>query len=154
MQLKRLSPADDFTALHALLTQAFAYMENRIDPPSSLHAMTPESLARDALTRETWVLTDGTSPLACMILTARPDTLYLGKLATAPSHRGTGLARHMIAHAETCARTLGLPSITLQTRVELVENHAAFTRLGFARSGETAHPGYDRPTSFTFVKSL
>ena len=51
--------------------------------------------------------------------------------------------------AETRARALGLPVLELQTRVELTENHAAFRALGFAQTGATAHPGFDRPTSLT-----
>lgn len=151
---RRLAPDDDFAPVHALLTDAFAYMQGRIDPPSSLNAMTVQTLRDMAQTREIWVIGTPAKPLACMVLAPRPDTLYLGKLATDPAHRGQGLARRLLAHAETRARALHLPSITLETRIELTENHATFTRLGFARTGETAHPGHDRPTSYTFVKQL
>lgn len=152
--MRRLTQADDFTALHALLTAAFAYMEHRIDPPSSLTRMTPDTLCSDAARTEVWIIETAGRPIACMILTPKPDTLYLGKLATDPAHRRAGLARRLIAHAEIRARALGLPSITLQTRIELTENHATFTALGFAKTGETAHPGYTRPTSLTFSKRL
>lgn len=154
MPLTRLTPVDDFTDLHHLLVTAFAYMETRIDPPSSLHRMTPKSLAIDAATAEVWSLTEGDTLLACMILTPKPDHLYLGKLATAPDHRGRGLARRMITHAEARARALHLPALQLQTRIELSENHATFQRLGFHEIARTAHPGYDRPTSLTFTKPL
>ncbi|MEL6793708.1 MAG: hypothetical protein AAFP78_09655, partial [Pseudomonadota bacterium] len=36
---------EDWTAVHRLLTDAFAYMDGRIDPPSSLHRMTEDDLA-------------------------------------------------------------------------------------------------------------
>lgn len=142
---RRLQDGPDLQAVHALLTQAFAHMEGRIDPPSSLARLTPQGLAAQG---EVWAL--GTPPRACMVLTARADTLWLGKLAVAEGARGQGLARAMVAHACARARALGLPHVTLQTRVELVENHATFARLGFAEVGRTAHPGYDRPTSITF----
>ena len=35
---------EDFTALHELLVSAFAYMDERIDPPSSLHRLNSETL--------------------------------------------------------------------------------------------------------------
>ena len=48
----------------------------------------------------------------------------------------------------------GLTTLELQSRIELLENHAAFTAMGFVKTAETAHPGYDRPTTFTFRKAL
>lgn len=74
--------------------------------------------------------------------------------ACRPGHRiadlrRQGLATQLVALAVDRARALGLPALELQTRVELVENHATFARLGFTRVGATAHPGFDRPTSLT-----
>ncbi len=152
--MRRLTPTDDFTALHALLTRAFAYMEGRIDPPSSLARMTPETLRKEAAAKEIWTIEEARHPIACMILTPQPETLYLGKLATDPARRREGLARKLFDRAEARARALGLPSITLQTRVDLTENHATFTALGFTRTGESAHEGYARTTSYTFTKDL
>jgi phosphinothricin acetyltransferase len=37
--------------------------------------------------------------------------------------------------------------LELETRIELTENHATFARMGFIKTAETAHPGYERPTS-------
>lgn len=142
---RRLSPADDLAPVRALLTAAFAYMDGRIDPPSSLGRM---ELAAQAGQAELWVL--GDPIIACMLLTPQADTLYLGKLAVAEGARGRGLARVMVDHALARARALGLAHVTLQTRVELVENQRTFARLGFAEIGRTAHPGYDRPTSITY----
>ena len=70
------------------------------------------------------------------------------------SKRGTGLARQLVDLAGTRARALGFDILELKTRVELVENHAAFARLGFVKTGEAAHPGYDRPTSIIMQKRL
>lgn len=153
MQPVRLTPDDDMQAIHRLLTSAFAYMEDRIDPPSSLRRMTPSTFAEEARSKELWALLDP-APVACMVLTPHPDHLYLGKLAVAESHRGRGLARIMLDHAEARAGALGLPMVVLQTRVELTENHATFTRLGFAETARTAHAGYHRPTSVTFARAV
>ena len=148
----QLPPEADMTDVHALLIAAFAYMEGRIDPPSSLTRMTPASFSEAAMAGELWVA--GTPPVACMVLTPQTDTLYLGKMAIAPSHRGSGLARRMIAHATERAKALGLPSVTLQTRIELVENQKAFTALGFTETGRTAHAGYPSPTSITYCREV
>ncbi|MCW1931379.1 GNAT family N-acetyltransferase [Pararhodobacter zhoushanensis] len=143
---------EDMRAVHALLTKAFAYMDGVIDPPSSLNRMTVDDLARDAALNELWVIEPG--PAACVILTPKADTLYLGKLAVAEGHRGTGLSRVMVALAMERARALGLPSVTLQTRVELVGNQAAFQAMGFAETDRTAHAGHDRPTSITYQRPV
>lgn len=67
MMLRRLGPGDDFTALHALLSAAFAYMQGRIDPPSSLTRTSADTLRAEAATRETWVIEEAARPVACMI---------------------------------------------------------------------------------------
>ncbi|MDE4131853.1 GNAT family N-acetyltransferase [Phaeobacter sp. QD34_3] len=152
MRVERLNPEEPrLEAVLDLIRSSFAFMEGRIDPPSSMRDLTPQSLAEQCRKGEIWVI--GTPPLACMFLTPKQDCLYLGKLAVAESSRGMGLARSLIDHALRRARDLGLPAVELQTRVELVENHAAFARLGFVQTGSTAHPGFDRPTSLVFRRS-
>ena len=132
----------------ALIRRSFAYMEGRIDPPSSVHRLTLITM-QDHCRKggEIWVT--GTAPAACMFLTPRADCLYLGKLAVDQNHRGTGLARQMVAAAASRARDFGLPALELQTRVELVENHRAFAKLGFVKTAEGSHPGYTRVTDIT-----
>lgn len=150
---RQLGPDDpDLPLVLTLIRDSFAYMDGVIDPPSSVHRVTMDSLRADTETSEVWAL--GSPPVACMILTRRPDTLYLGKLATAPDLRGQGLARRLIDHAADRARDLGLGTLSLQTRVELVANHAAFAALGFVESGRTRHEGYDRDTSVRFIRGV
>lgn len=141
-------------AVLALIRTTFAYMEGRIDPPSSMHRLTLAELEVQAETAEVWVIEESGRVVACVMLTPKAGALYLGKLAVAVTHRGRGLARRLVALAEERARALGLPAVELQSRVELTENHSAFAALGFRVAAETAHPGFDRPTSLTFVKPI
>lgn len=136
----------------ALIQRSFSYMEGRIDPPSSMRELTVEGMSRHCESGEIWIL--GTPIVACMFLTPKEDCLYLGKLAVDGNKRGAGLARCLVEHALRRARDLRLPAIELQTRVELVENHATFSRLGFVQTGTTAHAGYDRPTSLVFRRPV
>ena len=148
---RRIGPADPTLAqILTLIRAEFAGMDGRIDPPSSMHRLTQDDLA--ALGLEVWAI--GAPPLACVVLTPQADTLYLGKLAVAGPARGRGFARRLTDLAADRARALGLPGVTLQVRVELTENHATFTRLGFEEVGRTAHPGYDRHTSITFRRPV
>ena len=153
VRIVRLTGRDDMGAVHALVTRAFAGMEGRIDPPSSLTRMGPEDFAREAAEAELWALCDP-DPVAVMVLRPRAEELYLGKLAVDPARQGAGLGRRLVEHAAARARALGLPRLVLQTRVELVENHTAFAAMGFRETGRTAHPGYDRPTSVTFARDV
>ena len=84
-----------------------------------------------------------------MSLRPREDALHIGKLAVRPGLHGSGIGKALVAAAQAEARALDLKALELQTRIELTENHAAFARMGFVKVGETAHPGYERPTSIT-----
>ena len=150
----RTGPIEDWAALHALLALCFAYMEGRIDPPSSLAAMTPETLRAKADTETLVTIRQGGALVACGYLSDTGRSVHLGKLAVAPAHRGRGLAGRIVAEAEALARALGRPVLELSTRVELTENHATFARLGFAEIARTAHPGFDRPTSVTMERPV
>jgi ribosomal protein S18 acetylase RimI-like enzyme len=151
-----LCPVDfrDWTGLMTLLSEAFAGMEGRIDPPSSLKAMTADSLAQKA-TREALVLAeDGARLVGCGFGAVEGDALYLSKLAVSTQARRQGILRGMLDLLSARARSRGLAALTLQTRVELIENHRTFEALGFRRIAGTSHPGYDRITSWTYRKSL
>ena len=124
-----MGAAYDWDAVLQLIRESFAFMDARIDPPSSMDRLSVADLAAQAL----WVIEEAGQSVACVFLTEKPGRLYLGKLAVAASQRGRGLAGRL---------------------VELVENHAAFATMGFQKVGETAHDGYARPTSFTFQRRV
>jgi predicted N-acetyltransferase YhbS len=148
----RAEPPYDWAAILRLIRTAFADMDARIDPASSMHRLTPEAIAKQAEAGEIWVI--GAPPVACVFLTPLPDALFLGKLAVAAEHRGKGLGRALINQAALRARHLGLTALILQTRIELTENHAVFAALGFRETARTAHPGFSRPTTVEFRKPL
>ncbi len=139
----------DWPALLALISRAFASMEGRIDPPSSLNRLTPQGLA---LSGEVWVL--GQPAVACMVLKPVDGALYLGKLAVEPALQGRGLGRQMVARAEERAREMRFDRLELETRVELSENHRFYLSLGFTEVSRSAHPGFDRPTSVRYAKRV
>ena len=74
MTTHRLGPDDPRLAeILALIRAAFAYMEGRIDPPSSMLRLDPGAVQRQARTGEIWALC---GPLStCIFLTSKPDYL-------------------------------------------------------------------------------
>lgn len=151
-----VQPADfqNWAELHQLLTRCFKYMDGRIDPPSSLQRMSAQTLRCKAQEEILVIVIHGGQLVACGFLKIEKTALYLGKLAVDPAFRNQGILRSIIAIAEDIARQHGKSALELQTRVELIENHATFTALGFVKTGEQAHPGYHRPTSITMRKTL
>ncbi|MGB5837082.1 MAG: GNAT family N-acetyltransferase [Albidovulum sp.] len=150
----RLTGDEDMAPVLNLLHSAFAYMDGVIDPPSSLHRLDVGAIANHARTNEVWVLEEQQSPIACVFLTLRPHTLYVGKLAVAEPYQGQGLARQLMDLAVKRARARGLARLELESRVELLANHAFFAALGFEKTAETTHDGFAHPTSFTFSRTV
>jgi predicted N-acetyltransferase YhbS len=145
----------DVSEMLALLRRAFDYMDDRIDPPSSLHSMDEAALAAKAQDEDLiWAVDPERGLVGCMFALDLGDVLYLSKIAVDPEFQGRGICNRMMACAEDMAIRRHIPALGLQTRVELVENHAAFARMGFVEVGETSHPGYDQPTSVTMRKPL
>lgn len=145
---------DSWPELLALLRDAFAFMAARIDPPSSLLRMSADDLRAKAKVETLIVARDGTQLVGCAFADVRDDCVYVGKVAVARRARGQGVARRLIAAAEALAAQQQRPCLELQTRIELVENQRTFAALGFEKVAETAHAGYDRPTSITMRKRV
>lgn len=145
---------DRWPELLALVNDSFGYMDGVIDPPSSAKALTPDGLAAKARREICFIATHAGNILGCVFAGERPDCLYIGKLAVTPTQQGLGIGRALVDAAEAHARAIGKPAMELQTRIELLGNHAAFARLGFRETLRTAHPGFDRATSITMRKQL
>ena len=152
----RVSPEgfSDWSQLVGLVRDSFAYMDSRIDPPSSIKKMSIDEFKAKAAAETLILVEDGKEIIGCAFAAIRDDCVYVGKVAVAQSVRGQGVARAMFAAAEELARMHGRRFLELQTRVELVENHATFAALGFNKTGESAHEGYSRPTSITMRKAV
>ncbi len=144
----------DWHQLMGLLREAFAYMDSRIDPPSSLTMMGIEEFRVRAKEEALILAEEEGTIIGCAFAALRDDCVYVGKMAVAQSARGRGVARAMFAEAEALARRNERRFLELQTRVELLENQATFAALGFQKVGESAHPGYNRPTSITMRKPV
>lgn len=155
----KLEPLDqafkDWDALLSLILASFAYMHPHIDPPSSALCLTPQSLKQKAKTEKAYAAVENGRVVGCIFCKPEPpDCLYIGKLAVAPDAQGRGVGRLMLQAAEAYAIACGLPSLRLETRIELEENHRLFARWGFVRTAEASHPGFTRVTFIEMRKAL
>jgi len=141
------SASIDHRALFSLLHAAFAYMDERIDPPSSLYGMTIDDLRQKAATETLFLAHAGNRMVGCLFARPETDFVYVGKVAVLPEMASVGIGSAMMKAAFTHAKELETDALELETRVELVENHAFFARFGFVKVSESAHEGYDHPTS-------
>jgi ribosomal protein S18 acetylase RimI-like enzyme len=148
------SEFDRWESVLAVIRASFAYMDGVIDPPSSAHRLTVQTLRAKAASETGFLALAGDAIVGCVFVAEQPDHFYLGKLAVLPAFQGRGAGRRLMQAAERHALRTGKPVIELQTRVELTDNHRAFRALGFVETARTAHPGFERPTSVTMRKRL
>jgi GNAT superfamily N-acetyltransferase len=143
-----------WSELLELILAAFAYMDGRIDPPSSALGLTQEALKRKAQDEIGYAALDGEVLKGCMFLRPEVNSLYLGKLAIAPEAQRKGTGRALLQIAEAVAGGLRLGTIRLDTRIELIDNHAVFGAWGFVKTAEKSHPGFDRVTYIEMRKMI
>ncbi|MDE1992240.1 MAG: GNAT family N-acetyltransferase [Rhizobiaceae bacterium] len=155
LKIRRLDDGfDRWDALLDLILASFAYMDGRIDPPSSAHALTPALLKEKAIKEIGYVIFESDQLAGCIFCRLEPDFLYVGKLAVLPSAQGKGIGRRLLDLAETTARDHGLDALRLETRIELLDNHATFAAWGFRKTAENRHAGFDRTTSIEMRKAI
>ncbi|WP_025898659.1 GNAT family N-acetyltransferase [Sneathiella glossodoripedis] len=136
--------------LLSLIREAFAYMQDRIDPPSSMHLLNETSLTQKCREETLFTATIDDHLVGCAFAKEYQDYIYVGKLAVSQCYQGAGIGQKLLFACRDHALELGKPVLEIQVRVELTENHRFFQNLGFVKTGESAHAGYDRPTSYTF----
>ena len=154
MKVRRAGAVEDWPTIHKLVADAFAYMDGRIDPPSSIHRWSPDVFASEAQSGAVYLAEENGALIGAGFGRIAGDAYYIGKIAVSPKARGKGVAKAIVAIAEADAKLRALPTLELESRIELTENHNTFAALGFVKTGETAHQGYDRPTSITMRKPV
>lgn len=123
----RHAVADDVPALTALIRAAYAIYDGRgIDLP-------PVSDGLDAVVAETPVILaeKGHQPLGAIVLRETPDALQVENLAVHPAASGQGIAKRLLAEAETIARAQGFDKLCLATHRDLTENISLYRHLGW-----------------------
>jgi ribosomal protein S18 acetylase RimI-like enzyme len=136
----------DAGAVAAVIRAAFEEYRGRLDPPSGALGETADTVREKMRTARAVLALINEAPVGCVFFRPEEGRLYLFRLAVLPGHRGRGLGRALLAHAEGRARALGLPRVRLGVRVALARQVAFYEGLGYRRVGEGTHPGYAGPT--------
>ena len=143
----------DADAVAALIRAAFAAIPTRLDPsPSALRVTEAEVAA--VLEAGGGAVWDEAGVQGCVLWEARPQGLYMGRLAVRPGWQGRGVARRLLAAAEAEARRRGLPKLMLAVRLALDGNRRLFRAAGFTETTLRTHDGYAEPTFVEAEKRL
>lgn len=137
----RASEADALRAIEHAAGQAFAAVGY---PDVARHDPTPAAALRDAATDGALfvAVTPADEPVGFVICTEIDGDLYVQELAVHPDHAGHRLAVPLLAAAETLARSLGLPALSLTTFRSVPWNAPYYERLGFhVMPGDQIGPG-------------
>ncbi|MEH6526097.1 MAG: GNAT family N-acetyltransferase [Sneathiella sp.] len=145
---------DNWDALLVLIHGAFTYMEDRIDPPSSVHSLDKDALRKKVAEEIVIAAYEDRELIGCCFLKETGRKNYLGKMAVDPALQGVGVGEKLLKAAIDLSKNAGKSALELETRVELTEVHAFFRRFGFSQTAETSHEGYKRPTSITMQMNL
>lgn len=136
--------------LLVLIQQSFSYMETRIDPPSSIRRLDINSLRQKSEIETLFFMQIDEHLVGCAFAKEYQNLIYVGKVATSPNFQGRGIGQKLISACRDLAISKEKPILEIQIRVELIENQQFFKKLGFVKTGEIAHAGYLRPTSYTY----
>jgi ribosomal protein S18 acetylase RimI-like enzyme len=70
--------------------------------------------------------------------------MLLANVAVAPSVKGTGIGRALLAYAEQSAKAAGYRTIRLYTHKSMVENIALYSRIGYTETHRAVQNGLKR----------
>ncbi len=144
----------DWSELLGLLQRSYAFMDERIDPPSSLHSFDAVNLEEKSKDEILYLAHDSAKLVGCIFGKVNQSSLYVGKLAVDPDYQGQGIGRVLMRELENQARSMELSEMTLEVRIELTENQKAFAAMGFEISKEGSHDGYAKVTFLEMKKQL
>jgi len=137
----KIATKDDVDRIRDIVTAAYSKYVPRIGRRPA-----PMDADYDALVKcgKIFVLKRETSVLGLIVLGRENDALTVGNLCVAPEAQGKGFGRVLMAHAETTARSMRLPAITLFTNEKMHENIALYSKLGFVETGRRTEQGFER----------
>lgn len=123
----------DAGALSACIDAAYAHYVARITDLPPVSADCAEEIA----THQVWVAEIGKAIVGGLVMSPKDTFMLLANVAVHPDHKGTGLGRALIGHAETESLNQGYRELRLTTHVDMPENVRLYAHLGWDRLGMT-----------------
>jgi len=136
----RLARSEDAQALHALVAAAYGHYVERMGRKPA--PMLDDYVARIAA-GQAWVL-EQSGEIVGVIVLEEKDGLLIDNIAVAPSCRGRGLGRSLMAFAEAEATRRGIQRVWLYTHITMVENIAMYQRYGYRETHRGRQLGFER----------
>jgi len=152
--LIRAATGEEVDAVVGLIQRAFAQYRGRLQPESSALSETAATIRSAMATGILLVAIEQGCIAGCVSVQRKADFAYAGRLAVDPQARGRGIARRLVAEAESLARQMGVGRLRVDVRLALPENRAFFRALGFAEGSHRCHRGFASPTYVELEKIL
>jgi len=92
----------------------------------------------------TVVVDESHDPVVVLVTVAETDHVLVENVAVARSAQGRGLARRLLARAESAALRDGLTQVRLYTNAAMTENVAWYPHLGYTEVDRRTDGGFDR----------
>ena len=128
--LRRAIPKDAQALSHCFAAAYADDLARLADLPAGA-----EITAEEIASAEVWLAEIGGRPVGGLVLYPETDALRLANLAVHPDHRGAGLGRALIAHAERQALDQGHGVLRLTTHVAMTGPRRLYARLGWREEG-------------------
>jgi GNAT superfamily N-acetyltransferase len=152
--LIRAVATSDIPTLASVIHAAYVEYEGRLTPPSGAHKETSGTLAAKLAHGEGAIAWQGDNAAGSVLYEPRGESMYLGRLAVPPQYRRRGIGTLLVNYVEEQARARGHKLITLGVRLQLPENTAFYTKLGYHIVSYGSHPGFTELTYMTMGKQL
>ena len=145
---------EDAPLLAGVIREAFEDHRGRLDPVSSAHGETAETV-RQKLQIGRGVLALAENDVAgCVFYKQIDGYLNLGRLAVLRPYRQRGIGSRLVEYVEQRSRELGLFRVRLGVRIPLAETQAYYERRGYAWVGSGTHAGSPEPTYVILEKAI
>ena len=131
--LLRRARESDADSLAECIEAAYSVYADRISDLPAVADGVAESIKRHRV----WVLEAGREIVGGIVLVPHVAFLMLENIAVRPEAAGSGLGKLLIARAEQDCLDLGLNEIRLSTHVDMPENVAIYSRLGWVETGRS-----------------
>lgn len=134
----RSARPEDADAIRQLVLDACGHY---VDPMGKPPGPMLDDYDRRIADGQAWVLEEAGE---LVLEDAEGGALLLDNVAVAPSARGKGHGRALVAFAEEEARRRGHGEVRLYTNVLMAENLRLYERLGFRETDRVSENGYER----------